>query len=321
MKLIDNAHYLEVLATTSQSFHERYYAMYSSILDGVVLDPLLMQVPVDDHLVHRGDGVFDTFKCVARGAYNLEPHLKRLVRSAGEIGLVWPGGLEDLRSKTVETLKCADKDACSVRVILARGPGGLGVSPYESPRPSLYIVVYAAGTPFMKMHPEGARVKRSAIPVKAGNFATFKHCNYLSNVLMKREAVDADVDFVVSYDSQGFLAEGATENVGIVTQERELLLPTMEHVLEGTTMVRVMELARGLVAEGLLKRVAFADITEAMVVSATEMLVIGTTLNVASTASYEGHRVGVECPGPIGKRLDALLEQDILGNQAMRTGY
>jgi hypothetical protein len=58
-----------------------------------------------------------------------------------------------------------------------------------------------------------------------------------------------------------------------------------------------------------------------MVFAATEMLVIGTTLNVASTASYEGRRVGVECPGPIGKSLDALLEQDIFENRAMRTEY
>lgn len=321
MKLIDKAHYLEVLATTRQAFHDRYYAMYSSILDGVVLDPLLMQVPVDDHLVHRGDGVFDTFKCVARGAYNVEPHLKRLVRSAGEIGLVWPGGLDDLRAKTIELLACANKDECSVRVILARGPGGLGVSPYESPHPSLYIIVYAAGMPFMKSHPEGARVKRSAIPVKAGNFATYKHCNYLPNVLMKGEAVDAGVDFVVSYDTRGFLAEGATENVGIVTEARELLFPKMDHVLDGTTMLRVMELARGLVTEGLLTRVAFDDISEAMVFSAAELLVIGTTLNVASSSTYEGRRVGVQCPGPIGQRLDALLEKDILENHAMRTRY
>jgi len=321
MKCIDKVNYLERLEATRQAFHGRYYAMYSSVLDGVVLDPVLMQVPVDDHLVHRGDGVFDTFKCVSRGAYNLEPHLKRLVRSASEIGLSWPGGLEDLREKVIGTLACANKDDCSVRVILARGPGGLGVSPYESPHPALYVIVYAAGVPFMKAHPEGARVKRSAIPVKAGNFATYKHCNYLSNVLMKREAVDAGVDFVVSYDARGFLAEGATENVAIVTETRELLFPTLEFALEGTTMLRVMELAKGLITEGLLTRVAFADISEARVLSAVELLVIGTTLNVASTASYEGLRVGVECPGPVGKRLDALLEQDILENKGMRTRY
>ena len=38
-----------------------YLAMFSSWLGGVVTDPALMQIPLDDHLVHRGHGVFDTF--------------------------------------------------------------------------------------------------------------------------------------------------------------------------------------------------------------------------------------------------------------------
>jgi len=321
MKQIDSTQYLDALAATRQSWHNYYYAMYSSILDAVVVDPLLMQVPIDDHLVHRGDGVFDTFKCVRRGAYNLEAHLKRLVRSANEIGLSWPGGLEDVRDKVIQTLAIADRDDCSCRIILARGPGSLGVSPYESPRPALYIVVYRAGTPFMQAHPEGARVNKSQVPVKAGYFSTFKHCNYLPNVMMKREAVDGGADFVVSYDGNGFLAEGATENVGIVTAEQELLFPKMDYVLDGTTMLRVIQLADALVQEGALKQVTFEDITEQRVASAAELLIIGTTLNVASACHYVGKPVGVTCPGPVGRRLDQMLADDIAENDKMRTRF
>ena len=36
-------------------YHEDYYAMYSSIYDGITTDPVLMLVPADDHLVHRGE--------------------------------------------------------------------------------------------------------------------------------------------------------------------------------------------------------------------------------------------------------------------------
>ena len=35
-------------------------AMFNSYLGGVVTDPALMALPLDDHLVHRGHGVFDT---------------------------------------------------------------------------------------------------------------------------------------------------------------------------------------------------------------------------------------------------------------------
>lgn len=37
-----------------------YPAMYSSVYGGVILDPAVMVIPIDDHMVHRGHGVFDT---------------------------------------------------------------------------------------------------------------------------------------------------------------------------------------------------------------------------------------------------------------------
>ena len=37
-----------------------YAAFYSSQLGGIVTDPALMVIPFDDHMVHRGHGIFDT---------------------------------------------------------------------------------------------------------------------------------------------------------------------------------------------------------------------------------------------------------------------
>ena len=321
MKIIDCSNYLDVLSGTRKPWHEKYYAMYSSVLGGVVLDPVLMQVPIDDHLVHRGDGVFDTFKCVGGAAYNLDAHLSRLMRSASSIGVSWPAGFDDVRALTLATLAEAGRQNCSGRVMIARGPGSFGVSPYESPEPALYIIVYAAGVPFMAKHPEGASVRRSHVPVKPARFATVKNCNYLPNVMMKRESVDWGVDFVVGFDSDGFMAEGATENFGIVSKEGELLFPRMDAVLDGTTMLRVMQLAEALVEAGVLKRIAFRDITETDVREAAEMLIVGTTINVVSVRSFEGVPVGSGVPGRVGCALDALLVRDIEGNEAMRTAY
>lgn len=321
MKRIDFSNYLDVLRQRRQPWQQGYYAMYSSVLGGVVRDPLLMQVPLDDHLVHRGDGVFDTFKCVGRAAYNLDAHLQRLMRSAAAIGLAWPDGIGDIRALTVETLAEAGREACSGRVMISRGPGSFGVSPYESPAPALYIVVYAAGVPFMVRHPEGARVRRSRVPVKPTRFATVKHCNYLPNVLMKREAVDWGVDFVVGFDDDGLMAEGATENFGIVTRAGELLFPRMETVLDGTTMLRVMRLAEPLATRGTLRAIGFRDITEAEVRDAAEMLVVGTTINVVSVCEFEGVPIADGRPGKIGRALNDLLTRDIETNTALRTVY
>lgn len=39
---------------------QRFLAMYSSILGGITTDPATMVISLDDHMVHRGHGVFDT---------------------------------------------------------------------------------------------------------------------------------------------------------------------------------------------------------------------------------------------------------------------
>ena len=47
----------EAIATLRDSVHGKaanFYAMYSSVLGGIVTDPAVMVLPLDDHMVHRG---------------------------------------------------------------------------------------------------------------------------------------------------------------------------------------------------------------------------------------------------------------------------
>lgn len=319
MKQIDLSNYTAALVQSRRPYQAKYFAMYSSLLDGVLTDPVLMQLPVDDHLVHRGDGVFETCKCVAGGIYLLDAHMVRLERSAAAIGIRWSDGMDAVRRLTLETAQVAAQRDCSIRIILARGPGSFGVSPYESPVPALYIVVYGLGRVFMDVHPAGASVRRSTIPAKPAEMAEIKNCNYLPNVLMKRESVDWGVDFVVGFDAQGHLTEGPTENAGIVTRSGELVFPRLENILAGTTMLRLAELAKALLPTGELRAIQFRDITEDEVRTAAEMLVVGTTINVVAVRTYEGHPVGDGRPGPVWRRLQTMLEADVLRNEAMRT--
>ena len=52
------------LKNTSYPHQNSYVAMCSSWFGGIILHPQLMLIPIDDHMVHRGDGVFEAFKCV-----------------------------------------------------------------------------------------------------------------------------------------------------------------------------------------------------------------------------------------------------------------
>ena len=64
---------------------QTYRAFYSSELGGIVTDPALMVVPIDDHMVHRGHAVFDTAILVEGQLYELDSHLDRFLRSAAQV--------------------------------------------------------------------------------------------------------------------------------------------------------------------------------------------------------------------------------------------
>ncbi len=321
MKEITAETYVATLRAQPRTGHVPYYLFYSSVLDGFTRDTALMQLPFDDHLTHRGDGIFETMKCVAGAVYNLDAHLQRLQRSAYQIGLFIPHGIDDVRAKILEALHLAGQSECAVRVVVSRGPGGMGVSPKECPTAALYILVYGAGTPFMKRHPEGAKLRKSRVPAKPPVFATAKTCNYLPNVLMRAEAELWDVDFMVGVDHHGHITESATENIGMVSKSGRLVFPPLDTVLAGTTMLRVSELAQALEVDGRLKGVVFRPIREEELYDAQEIFAIGTTLNVASVVEYNGRHVNGGVPGPVGRALDEMIERDTLENEALRTTF
>ncbi len=304
--------FAEFCRANRPAYHAGYYAMYSSWWDAITVDPNLMVVPVDDHMVHRGDGLFETFKCVDGAVYNLEAHLDRLEGGAKAIALDLPWSRADVRRLVGDVLRAGGRRDALVRIFASRGPGGHSANPYECPRPLLLVLAIRLPPAFMEAHPEGAKVGVSSVPNKDGFFARVKSVNYLPNVLMKKQAVDAGVDFMLGFDSNGHMTELPTENFGIVTADRVLRVPKPEHILLGTTMLRVLDLAREqLVPAGILAGVAAADVPRAEVEKAAEMLVFGTTPNVTAVTEFAGRPVGDGQPGPVWRELSRAFEADM----------
>ncbi len=299
------------LRQIQQPYHDNYLAMYSSWLGGVVTDPRLMLVPIDDHLVHRGDGVFEAFKCVHGQIYALNRHLDRLQHSAAAISLHLPVDPGELRQIILTTVRTAKLSECLTRVFVSRGPGGFSTNPYECPSSQLYVVVTRLKVPPLDKYEQGVTVLSSRVPVKQSCFANIKSCNYLPNVLMKKEAEDAGVDYTLSVDDQGLVGEGSTENVGIITRQKEFLVPSFASVLRGTTVSRAMELAAALVPEGTLTRVAETQLRSAQAYDAAEMMMFGTTFDILPVVTYDGRTIGTGRPGPIFHRLLQLLREDM----------
>lgn len=297
---------LKQLQQKTHSHQASYFAMYSSWWGGVVTDPTLMVLPIDDHMVHRGDGVFEALKSVDGYVYLYKEHLDRLENSAKAIGLVLPMSRKQLEETLFETLKISKQQNAIIRLFLSRGPGTFGTNPADSVGAQIYIVITSLKTPSAEKYYSGVRIGRSQIPPKESWLAQIKTCNYLPNVLMKKESVERGLDFTVAYDSQGFLTESSTENIFIVNQNDELIHPHYNFILKGTTLLRAMMLAQKI---GLKVR-GPQDIREEDVLNAKEVAMIGTTLDVLPVTEYEGKIIGSGQVGAIAKALQKELLQD-----------
>lgn len=102
-----NGFYLQVIDALYAGVHNNastnYMAFYSSELGGIVTDPALMIVSVDDHFVHRGHAVFDTATITQGYLYQLDDHLDRFYRSASKAALMPPFPRHQIRRIILET--------------------------------------------------------------------------------------------------------------------------------------------------------------------------------------------------------------------------
>ncbi|MEW6265234.1 MAG: aminotransferase class IV [Thermodesulfobacteriota bacterium] len=303
----------------SRPWHKNYLAMYSSQWGGLVTDPVLMTVPIDDHLVHRADGVFDVFKCVNGLAYCFKRHMERLERSAAAIGLVPPPDFARIEDIVRAAVRAGGRKDVTVRIMVSRGPGGFTTNPYECPASQLYVMVTVLKNPPPEAYERGVSIVSAPVPIKHTFFANIKSCDYLGNVLIKKAAVEAGVDYAMIWDEQGYLAEGSNENILLVSPDRELLTPEFDRVLKGVTARRVMELAENLVREKLLSAIRTARIDRPTAADSREVFLSGTTLDVLPVSRWDDRPVGDGRPGPVARRLLTLMRDDMARNPEVTT--
>ncbi len=304
----DSDAYLERLLKAPRPGIGEVTAFYDHRVGVIGTDPRLMLLPLDDHMVHRGDGVFETMKFLERKLYQLDPHVDRLMFSAKSIFLEPPCPWEDLKTMIVDVARAANTDQGMVRILLGRGPGGFGIDPRECPKASLYIVAYALHPRPESAYEKGVTASRCSMPAKRGLMAKIKSVNYLPNVLMKREALQSGCDYSLCFDDDGFLAEGAVENVCLVDAQGRLVVPELNNALTGTTLMRVLDAVKDEMP------VLFRQVTEDDVYLAREVILLGTTIDALSVVRFNKKPIHDVRPGPVSKKMRRFLIQDIQDN-------
>ena len=293
----------------------KYWAFYSSQLGGIVTDPALMVIPFDDHMVHRGHGIFDTASIVNGKIYDLDAHLDRFIRSAERSNLVLPGSREQVRDIVIRTTALSGRRDGAIRYWLSSGPGSLELSPAAGAEPGFFVMIFAGLVYPDRWYTDGLKVMTTTLPIKPSLYAITKSTNYLPNVLMQMEAKQAGVDNGVFIDAAGHVGESSNMNVAFVTEDGVFRHPNFDHILSGCTSLRLLELAPQLVAQGLITGVEVCDIPVAEARAAREMMLIGSSIKVASIVEWDGEKIGDGRPGAIAKALLGLLEEDMRGGR------
>ena len=291
------------------------YAMFSSYLGGVVTDPEVMTVPLDDHMVHRGHGVFDTCSLVNGRLYRLGIHIDRLLASASGARLQIPWTRDELIQMVADTAAASGARNGIVRYWLTAGPGGFSFMPAECEEPCFYCVVldpmsFGSGgfDPMVDGFRE-ATVRET--PQKPPLLAQIKSNNYLLNVLTHLEAADGGGTFGIIVDDDGFIAEACVLNVCSISTGGVFVTPPFEGILHGTTMRRLLELARGpLCDEGLLRDVQQRPLRADEARAGAEVIMSGGDTHVFPVVEWDGAPIGNGTVGPVARRLHDLITSE-----------
>ncbi len=289
----------------------KYFAFYSSQLGGIVTDPALMVLPFDDHMVHRGHGIFDTAGVVDGKIYDLEAHLDRFLLSAERSKLRISPSRPEMRDIIINTTAISGTRDGSIRYWLSSGAGSLELVPAASAEPGFFVMVFGGLSYPERWLTEGARVMTTTYPIKAPIYAITKATNYLPNVLMQMEAKAAGFDNGVFIDAEGHVGESSNMNVAFVTSGGVLAHPKFDSILAGCTSLRLLELAEALKDEGLLTAIEVRDVPVAEARASREMMLLGSSVKVASIVQWDDQRIGDGKPGPVAKALLRLLEDDM----------
>jgi branched-chain amino acid aminotransferase len=285
-------------------------------LDGQLVPIGQANVSVMDHGVLYGDGVFEGIRAYSGKILKLKTHLDRFFESAKAIRLDLPYSADQLADAIRQTLRANDRADGYIRLAATRGVGTMGLNPFLSPTPSVFVV-----TCELKMYPQelydnGMKVITSSVIRNhpAALSPRIKSNNYLNNILAKIEAIDAGCLEAVMLNHQGHVAECTGDNIFIAKHGKLITPPLHAGILEGITRNIVIDLAK---QHGI--DVVETDLTKHDLYTADEMFLTGTGAEVIAATEIDKRKIGYGeqegKPGPITLKLNKAF-RDMLADGA-----
>jgi branched-chain amino acid aminotransferase len=273
-------------------------------LDGQLVPWDEAQVHVLTHTLHYGLGVFEGIRCYQQrdgrsAIFRLREHVDRLFGSAHVLDLDLPWSREQIMEACCETVRVNGLRECYLRPIAFLGEGEMGLS--ARPPTRVAIAAWPWGAYL------GAEGLEKGIRIKTSSYARH-HVNvsmcrakysgtYANSILANVEATEHGYDEGLLLDVDGFVAEGAGENLFVIKNGR-ILEPELTSALIGITRETVIQLA-----DDLGYKVEARRITRDDLYIADEAFFTGTAAEVTPIREVDGRTIGAGRRGPVTTKI------------------
>ncbi|CAG1007356.1 branched-chain amino acid aminotransferase [Burkholderiales bacterium] len=260
------------------------------------------------HTLHYGMGVFEGVRAykAAKGTaiFRLQDHTDRLFRSAHIFGMKMPFTKDEINTAQLEVVKANKLESAYLRPLAFYGSNKMGVAAKDNPV-RVAIAAWAWGAYLGEDGLErGIRVKTSSFTRHHVNISMCraKACGYYVNSILANQEATADgYDEAMLLDVDGFVAEGAGENLFIVRNGR-IYTPDVTSALDGITRQTVMTIAAEFGLSVTEKR-----ITRDEVYCADEAFFTGTAAEVTPIRELDNRQIGEGRRGPVTARIQQMF--------------
>lgn len=252
-------------------------------------------VSVEDRGFQFGDGVYEVIRTYRGQPFSIEAHLARLERSAKALQLPFGRTRAQWTSLIHEGLRLSRFPETKIYLQITRG---------QAPRDHPFPLDLAPTTvlTFRELRPLEPSVRNAGVQAMTVEDIRWGRCdiksvNLLANVLARQRAKEAGA-FEAILVRGGMVTEGSVSNVVVVRNGALQTAPEGNRILSGVTRAIVLELAK---KDGLPVSEAF--VSQEDMLTASEVFLTGTTVEVLSVVGVDGQAIGDGTPGTVSRLL------------------
>ncbi|MBU8879788.1 D-amino-acid transaminase [Bacillus sp. FJAT-29790] len=273
------------------------------IINGEFHERSAAKVDIEDRGYQFGDGVYEVIRVYNGKMFTVTEHLERLIESGKKIGMEIPYTVDEMKELLKELME---------RNQLALGTIYMQVSRGISPRNHAFPAADVAPTFIAYTREVGRPVENMKTGVKAilnedirWLLCDIKSLNLLGNLMAKQKAVEAGCFEAIQHRGD-IVTEGSQSNISIIKDGKVMTHPADNLILNGITRQKVLEVCR-------MNGIPYEEATYTVesLLEADEVFLSGTTVEVTPIVEIEGKKVGGGVPGPVTRKLQELLIQEI----------